>query len=140
MPNYNRVLLMGNLTKDPELKIVGQGGGASVCNFRLAINREWTAKDGEKHKEVCYVSVTAWQKQAENVAKYLMKGSPVFVEGRLQSKNWETDSGEKRQKLEVVADRVQFLPSNKRKSEDGQAEAGEEDQTPAVDAEDDTPF
>lgn len=151
MANYNRVMLMGNLTRNPELKVVGQGGGTSVCNFGIAINRTWM-KDGQQHKDVTYVNVTVWQKQAENVAKYLSKGSPVFIEGRLQSKKWETEAGEKRQKLEVVADRVLFLPSRKREDGDGRSEptpggnaeaaqnqSGEENQVPADD-DDDVPF
>jgi single-strand DNA-binding protein len=147
MANYNRVMLMGNLTREPELKYINSG--AAVCNFGIAINRTWM-KDGQKQSEVTYVNVTVWQKQAENVAKYLRKGSPAFIEGRLQSKKWETEAGEKRTKLEVVADRVQFLPSRKRDDDHGepapggnaeaaQNQSGEENQVLADD-EDDVPF
>ena len=118
MANFNRVMLMGNLTRDPELKYIQSG--SAVCNLRMAINRKYRSKAGEDREEVCYVGVVVWQKQAENVAKYLRKGSPLFVEGRLQSRSWETDDGQKRSTLEVVADRVQFLSSGQKR----QAPAG----------------
>jgi len=126
MANYNRVMLMGNLTKDPELKYIQSG--SAVVNLRMAINRSYTTKSGEERKEVCYVGVVVWQKQAENCAKYLHKGSPLFVEGRLQSRSWDTDDGQKRSVLEVVADRVQFLGS----SRDGGGGGGSEE-APAPD-------
>ena len=146
MANYNRVMLMGNLTKDPELKYVQSG--AAVTNLRMAINRNYTTKGGEERKEVCYVSVVVWQKQAENCAKYLSKGRPIFVEGRLQSRSWETDDGQKRSVLEVVADRVQFLGSPRDggggggKVDDGDAgdNAPPEQEAPDMGSEDDVPF
>lgn len=140
MPNYNKVMLMGNLARDPELTYTS--GGTALCKLGLAINREWMPKDGgEKKKEVCFVNITVWAKQAENCAKYLSKGRPIFVEGRLQSSSWETEGGEKRNKLEVVADRVQFLGGKpKAQEEGGQAAAGEEEQAAPSDAEDDVPF
>ncbi len=150
MANYNRVMLMGNLTKDPELKYIQSG--AAVTNLRLAINRNYTTKSGEERKEVCYVGVVVWQKQAENCAKYLHKGSPVFVEGRLQSRSWETDDGQKRSILEVVADRVQFLgsPRDSAAGQTGEGDKPAEDaagetapptgEAPSMDSEDDVPF
>ncbi len=107
MPNYNRVLLIGNLTRDPELRYTPNG--SPVANLRLAINRTYRTQSGEQKEEVCYVGIIAWGKQAESCSEYLTKGSPVFVEGRLQSRSWETEDGKKRSVLEVVAERIQFL-------------------------------
>ncbi|MCD4812100.1 single-stranded DNA-binding protein [bacterium] len=111
MANYNRSLLMGNLTRDPELRYIPSG--SAVANLRLAVNRTYKNQSGELKEEVTYVNVVVWGKQAENCAEYLAKGSSVFVEGRLQSRQWETDDGQKRSVLEVVADRVQFLDRKK---------------------------
>jgi len=107
MPNYNRVLLMGNLTRDPELRYTPNG--SPVANLRIAINRTYRTQSGEQKEEVCYVGIIAWGKQAESCSEYLTRGSPVFVEGRLQSRAWETEDGQKRSVLEVVAERIQFL-------------------------------
>ena len=105
MPDYNRVILVGNLTRDPELR---DARGTPVCDFDVAINRWWKGRDGETHEETTFVPVTAWNRNAENVDKYLRKGSPVLVEGRLDLERWEQD-GKNRQKLKVTAERVQFL-------------------------------
>ena len=107
MASLNRVFLMGNLTRDPEIRYTA--GGAAVANLGLASNRTYATKTGEKKEEVCYVRVVVWGKQAENCGQYLSKGSAVFVEGRLQSRSWETDDKQKRNTLEVVALSVQFL-------------------------------
>ena len=105
MASFNKVLLMGNLTRDPELRYTSSG--AAVASFGLAVNRKF--KQGEEWKdEVCFVDITVWAKQGENGAQYLNKGSLVFLEGRLNYQTWETD-GQKRNKLEVVANNVQFL-------------------------------
>ncbi len=106
MASFNKVLLMGNLTRDPELRFTSNG--SALAKFGLAVNRKYKA--GEEWKEeVCFVDITVWGKQAENCAEYLSKGRPVFIEGRLQFSTWETDDGQKRNKLEVVANTVQFL-------------------------------
>ncbi len=107
MANLNKVFLIGNLTRDPEIRYTG--GGAAVANLGLASNRVYATKTGEKKEEVCFVRVVVWGKQAENCGKYLSKGSSIFVEGRLQSRSWETDDGQKRNTLEVVAVSIQFL-------------------------------
>lgn len=117
MANYNRSLLMGNLTRDPELRYIPSG--SAVVTLRMAINRNYKSQSGEQKEEVTFVNVVVWGKQAENCAEYLAKGSSVFVEGRLQSRQWETDDGQKRSILEVVADRVQFIGKKR-----GGAEAG----------------
>ncbi len=106
MASFNKVLLMGNLTRDPELRFTS--GGSALTKFGLAVNRKYKAGDDWK-EEVCFVDITVWGKQAENCAEYLSKGRPVFIEGRLQFSTWETDDGQKRSKLEVVANAVQFL-------------------------------
>jgi len=106
MASFNKVLLMGNLTRDPELRYTASG--AAVASFGLAVNRKF--KQGEEWKdEVCFVDITVWAKQGENCAQYLNKGSLVFLEGRLNYQTWEADGGQKRSKLEVVANNVQFL-------------------------------
>jgi single-strand DNA-binding protein len=103
----NKVLLMGNLTKDPELRYVPSG--SAVANFTIAVNRAYKTQAGEKKEEVCFVRIVAWSRLAEICGEYLGKGRGVFVEGRLQSRTWETEDGSKRTTFEVVADNVQFL-------------------------------
>ena len=117
MANLNKVLLMGNLTKDLELKY-GKNG-QPVTNMRMAVNRAYTTQTGEKKEEVCFITVVVWGKQAESCHTYLKKGSAVFVEGRLQSRSWEGDAGEKRSVIEVVAERVQFM-DRKKKADEGE--------------------
>ena len=116
MASLNKVLLIGNLAKDPELRYTPQG--TAVVNLRLAVNRRWKDKAGEQKEEVCFLTVVAWDKQAEVCNQYLRKGAPVFVEGRLQSRSWEDSSGQKRNVIEVRAERIQFL------SQGGQAASG----------------
>lgn len=101
----NSVSLAGNLTSNPEAKELPSG---AVCNFGIAINRKWKDKAGTQQEDVTFVDCTAWGKTAEFVAKYLVKGRGVYVEGRLQLEQWEDKTGGKRSKLKVVADRVQF--------------------------------
>ena len=128
MANYNRVILVGNLTRDPELRYAPSG--APVCNFDLAVNRTFTTQAGERRDEVCYITIVAWGKQAETCAEYLSKGRTTLVEGRLSQRSWETPEGQKRSKHEVVADRVQFL---------GARRGVEEEASPAP-AEEEVPF
>ena len=136
MASFNKVLLMGNLTRDPELRYTS--GGSAVCNFSMAMNRKYTDKSGERRDETTYMRVTVWGKQGENCAQYLSKGRGVFVEGRLQSRSWETEDGQKRSAVDVVADTVQFLPGR-----GGNAGGGGFNDEPPMDgppAEDDIPF
>ena len=107
MPNYNKVVLMGNLTRDPELRYTPTG--TAVANLRIAVNRRFRDRSGEQKEEVCFLTIVVWDKQAELCNQYLQKGSPVFVEGRLQSRSFEDKSGNKRNVIEVRAERVQFL-------------------------------
>ena len=109
MASLNRVLLIGNLTRDPELRYTPSG--MAVCNLGLAVSRIYNDKQGQKQKETCFLRVTVWGKTGENCASYLKKGRPVFVEGRLQSRSWESEDGRKNTAIDVVADRVQFLGS-----------------------------
>jgi single-strand DNA-binding protein len=118
MANFNKVLLMGNLTRDPELRYIPSG--AAVATFGLAVNRVYGTQSGEKKKDTCFIRVVVWGKVAEVCGEYLSKGSPVFVEGRLQSRNWVTQDGQKRSTIEVVAENVQFLRS-KSQSQGGEA-------------------
>ena len=131
MASFNKVMLMGNLTRDPVLEFVGDNSDA-VVNFGLAINRK--VKKGDEWKDdVCFVDITVWGKQAENCQKYLSKGRPAFIEGYLKFSTWESE-GQKKNKLEVVANTVQFLGS--RSDSRGGLPTG---QVPVSD-EDDVPF
>ncbi|MBI4708193.1 MAG: single-stranded DNA-binding protein [Candidatus Omnitrophica bacterium] len=107
MASLNKVLLMGNLTKDPELRYTPQG--TAVANLRMAVNRKYRDKNQELKEEVCFITAVVWNKQAETCNQYLHKGSSVFVEGRLQFRSWEDTAGQKRSVIEVRAERVQFM-------------------------------
>ncbi len=109
MANLNKVFLIGNLTRDPELRYTP--GGTAVANLGIAVNRRFKDSSGELKEEVCFLTVTVWDKQAEACCQYLSKGRPVFVEGVLQSRFWETSDGQKRSAIDVRAERVQFLGS-----------------------------
>ncbi|MCM8795130.1 MAG: single-stranded DNA-binding protein [Candidatus Omnitrophica bacterium] len=117
MANFNKVLLIGNLTRDPELRYTPQG--TAVVNLRLAVNSRFRTKSQELKEDTCFVTVVVWDKQAESCNQYLHKGSSIFVEGRLQSRSFEDNTGQKRNVIEVRADRVQFLglPSAKLETE-----------------------
>lgn len=106
MASFNKVILMGNLTRDPELRVTANGN--SICKIGLAVNRVYTTKDGERREEVTYVDIDAFGKQAEVINKYMRKGRPLFVEGRLKFDQWESE-GQKRSKLGVVLDKFEFL-------------------------------
>lgn len=103
----NRVFLIGRLTRDPELRFIPSG--TAVANFGIAVNRLYKTTSGEKKEEVCYINIVAWRKLAELCGEYLKMGSPVLIEGRLQSRSWEAKDGQKRNTLEVIADKIEFL-------------------------------
>lgn len=105
--SFNKVMIMGNLTRDPELRYVPSG--QPVTTFSVAVNRAYNSQSGEKKEEVSYIRVVVWARLAEICNEYLSKGRPVFVEGRLQSRSWEAQDGTKRSTIEVVAQNVQFL-------------------------------
>ncbi|TVP75212.1 MAG: single-stranded DNA-binding protein [Puniceicoccaceae bacterium] len=107
MASFNKVILMGNLTRDPELRVTSSG--LSICKLGLAVSRYYTTKDGEKKEETTFVDIDAFGRQAETISKYMRKGRPIFVEGRLRLDQWESKEGEKRSKLGVVLDNFQFI-------------------------------
>lgn len=109
MPNFNKVFLMGNLTRDIELRHTS--GNQAVANLSLAVNRRWRSADGQDREEVTFVDCEAWGKTAETLSKYLQKGRPVFIEGRLKLDTWEDKEGKKQSKLRVVVDGFQFVDS-----------------------------
>ena len=108
--NINRVILTGNLTRDPELR--STGGGLAICSLRIASNtRRKDAQSGEWVDKPNYFDVTVWGAQGENCARYLAKGRPVAIDGRLEWREWENQEGQKRQSIDIIADTVQFLSS-----------------------------
>lgn len=110
MLNLNRAQILGNLTRDPEMRYTPNG--QAVCNFSVATNRKWKGRDGAADGEATeYHEIVVWGKQAENVTPMLKKGGPVFVEGRLQTRNWEGQDGVKRYKTEIIADSIIVLGS-----------------------------
>lgn len=111
MADLNRVFLIGNLTRDPEVRYTPKG--TAVGDLSLAVNTAVPSQDGQVKEETCFVDVVAWGRQAETAKEYLRRGSPVFVEGRLQFDQWETREGEKRNRIRVRAERIQFLGRGK---------------------------
>ena len=110
MANFNKVMLMGNLTRDPEIRYTPKG--TAVCEIGLAINRYFSGENGDKREETTFVDVTLWGRHAEIAQEYLKKGRPVFIEGRLQLDTWDDKtSGQKRSKLRVVAESMQLIGS-----------------------------
>ncbi len=122
MASMNRVFLMGNLTRDPEVRYTSSG--TAVGELGLAVSESFRNKAGEMVEQTCFVDIVVWGRQAETCGEYLSKGSPALVEGRLQLDQWENQQGEKRSKLRVKADRVQFL-SSPRRAQYGDAPGGE---------------
>ena len=138
MASFNKVIVMGNLTRDPELKYIPSG--SAVGNLSMAMNRKYKGNDGEMKEDVCFVNVVVWGKQAESCNEYLSKGSPLFVEGRLQSRSYETKEGQKRNVLEIVAERVQFLGGKKKTGTDEESVPEETSGAGAGEGEDKPPF
>jgi single-strand DNA-binding protein len=127
MANLNKVMLMGNLTRDPEVKYTPKG--TAVTEIGMAINHFFTTEAGEKREEVTFVDVTFWGRQAETVGQYLKKGRPIFVEGRLQLDTWDDkQSGQKRSKLRVRGESFQFLGGRSGADAEG---GGEQSSAPA---------
>jgi single-strand DNA-binding protein len=115
--NFNKVILMGNLTRDIELRHTQ--GGMAIAKFGMAINRRSSTKDGEQRESTCFVDMTAFGKSAELLNQYVRKGSPLFVEGRLEYSTWESQDGGKRNKLEVIVENFQFMSSGNREGGGG---------------------
>src|SRR3954468_2820094 len=118
MPSVNRVILIGNLTRDPQTKqLPGAGGGTSVCEFGLAMNRRYRTQAGEEREDVCFIDCAAFGKTGEVIQQYCTKGKQLFVEGRLKYDTWDDRSGGgKRSKLSLIVENFQFLGS---RQEDG---------------------
>ncbi len=124
MPDLNKVFLMGRLTFDPELRRTS--GGTAVTELRMATSRSWSGRDGERREETLFIDVTVWDRQAETCCQYLRKGSAVHVEGYLKMDTWDDKTtGEKRSKIKLQADRVQFLDS--RRGEGGESAAADDE-------------
>ncbi len=136
MPNLNRVLLMGNLTRDPEIKYTPKG--TAVAEIGLAINRVYSTDQGERREETTFVDVELWGRQAEIAGEYLKKGRPVFIEGRLKLDTWDDKAtGQKRSKMRVVGEMMQLLGSREGGGAGGGegrsgGDSGEESFTPAA--------
>ena len=136
MAHFNKVILMGHLTREPELRYTANG--TPVATVGLAVNRRFRQGD-ETKEDVCFVDVITFGRQAETVCEFLQKGSPALVEGRLQWRSWETEDGQRRSRHEVVAERVQFLPSPTAVREDGR-DTAEASAAPPFAEDDDVPF
>jgi len=134
MASLNSVVLIGNLTRDPELRYTQ--AGKAMAKFSIALNRYWKDHEGNKQEETTFVNIVAWGPQAENCTNYLKKGRPVAVEGRLSIRSYTTEEGEKRKTTEVVANNVQFLGS----AQESYGEKNYGDKTSETPTEDEVPF
>ena len=124
MPNLNKVMLMGNLTRDPEIKYTPKG--TAIANFGLAVNRNYTTEGGEKREEVTFIDLEAFGRTAEVIGEYFKKGRPIFIEGRLKLDTWDDkQSGQKKSKLRVIVDSFEFLGSREGGAGGGGGEHGE---------------
>ena len=130
MPGFNKVILMGNLTRDPQVHHTPSG--ASICSFALAMNRSYTTQTGDRRNDTCFMTANVWGREGDNRSRYLKKGRSALVEGRLQTHRWQTADGQKRSAVQVVAERVQFLGSPNGNQEDS-PRAGAADPAPAPD-------
>ncbi|HLU47950.1 MAG TPA: single-stranded DNA-binding protein [Planctomycetota bacterium] len=118
MANYNKVLLMGNITRDPELRYTPQG--TAVCDLGIAVNREFGGGEGgDRRKETTFVDVTVWARRAEVICQYFKKGDPIFIEGRLTMESWENQEGQRRTKLKVTLESFEFLSSGRDRGDRG---------------------
>lgn len=160
MANFNKVFLMGNLTRDPEVRYTPKG--TAIATIGLAVNRVWTTEGGEKKEEVTFVDVDVWGRQAETIGQYMSKGRPIFIEGRLKLDSWDDkETGQKRSKMKVVCESFQFLGAPNKGAEFSDQPPGEgkparaasgrgrsapaprealEESAPAAEGEDNIPF
>lgn len=125
MSSFNKVYLLGNLTRDPEPRDLPSG--TKLASFGLAVNRSYRKADGEEVEETSFVDIDAFGRTAENILKYCKKGDPLMVEGRLRFQSWETDAGDKRNKLSVMLETFQFLPRSGGSAGEGGAEPSQQD-------------
>lgn len=137
MASLNKVMLMGNITRDPDLRTMPNN--TSVADFGLAVNRTWTGGDGQKKEEVTFVDCTIFGKLADVICQYKKKGDPIFVEGRLKLDQWDAQDGTKRSKIKVIVESMQFLNrGEKREGGNGRQQATEPEESPITDI--DVPF
>lgn len=130
--NYNKAIIAGNLTRDPEMK--GTPGGLAVCTFSIANNRRWKDKNGETKEETSFFEIVAFGGAGENIYKFFSKGDPIFLEGRIQQDRFEDKEGNKRDKVKIVAERFEFIPrkgDTARQDEPQRPSGGQPEQTPA---------
>jgi len=133
MAGLNKAMVIGNLGKDPELRTTGSG--KSVCNFSVATNESWKDASGEKQERTEWHRIVVWGPQAEACGKYLAKGRQVYVEGRIQSREWEDNDGNKKYTTEIIANSVVFLSDG-----GGKGKSGGRQEPPPIDDTDDIPF
>jgi single-strand DNA-binding protein len=130
MANFNKVILLGNLTRDPQLSYLPSQ--TAVVDFGLAMNRKWKSQDGSMKEDTCFVDCQAFGKTAETINKYCKKGNPLFVEGRLKFDSWTAQDGTKRSKHRVTVENFQFMPTSGPRQ--GTADSTDESQIPSADA------
>ncbi len=128
MPSFNKVILLGNLTRDPETRVTQNG--LTICKLGMAVSRVFSTREGERKEETSFVDIDAFGKQAEVITKYMRKGKPLMVEGRLKLDQWETDDGQKRNKLKVVLENFQFVGGRDDNSEGGGSSGYDESSPP----------
>jgi single-strand DNA-binding protein len=126
MANFNKVFLMGNLTRDPQLSYLPSQ--TPVVDFGIAVNRKWTSKEGESREETCFIDCRAFSRLAENINKYMRKGRPIFIEGRLVYDTWTAQDGSKRSRHRIQVDNCQFLGSPQGAGSGGGPDAGRGEQ------------
>ncbi|MEX0690057.1 MAG: single-stranded DNA-binding protein [Candidatus Paceibacterota bacterium] len=133
--NLNKVILIGRLTADPELRTTNSGN--PVTSFSVATNRVWNGKDGQKNEETEFHNIVVWGRQAEVSSKFLAKGSLVMIEGRLQTRSWETKEGQTRRTTEVIAERVQFGPRSSSTNSGPSQSNNQKEDLPEINLDDD---
>ena len=138
MPDYNKLIMMGNLCRDPELRFTPSNN--AVCQFTIAINNKWKSKDGQQQEETTFVDCEAWGRTAEVINQYFGKGRPIFIEGRLKQERWEDKDGKKRSKLKVSIMSFQFVGGDNREQSDPATSSSPSDGPHAGIEEDDIPF
>lgn len=129
MASFNKVILMGNLTRDPEMRVTPNGH--TICKMGLAVSRTYSTREGERREETTFVDIDAFGKQAEVISKYMRKGRPIMIEGRLKLDQWESNEGQKRSKLGVILENFQFVGGPR---EEGEGGGYEQSSPPARDA------